>query len=170
MRVEALPTTTDGSIANIFQCGDIEEDRYPATGIDADGHFVVKFSDLEDQDRGVVVEKSDRFLFDLAVAVDEWYHLEVDITRTQFQVSVNGVTQQEPMQYAPMLFSKYGSKLKHETKCVTCYLSNPWDTAANVEVTNLDYHKWNPTWDASYPPIDGMRFVELKLTINMLTD
>merc|ERR1712130_606181 len=91
-------------------------------------------------------------------AVDEWYHLEVDITRTQFQVSVNGVTQQEPMQYAPMLFFKYGSKLKHETKCVTCYLSNPWDTAANVEVTSLDYHKWNPTWDASYPPIDEEKY------------
>merc|ERR1712152_104789 len=70
---------------SIFHCGQDDYQRFPGIWIHKNAKigFYIRFSDQDDWDRGTGT-------FDDLV-VNQWYHLEIDVTETSFRVTVDGV-------------------------------------------------------------------------------
>ena len=111
----------DGWVS-IFHCGQDDYQRFPGVWIHKNAKigFYIRFSDQDDWDRGTGT-------FDDLVA-NQWYHLEIDVTKTTFRVTVDGVVKYDERKSRHNVYDD-----------MVCYLGDPWYDAADVEVKNLKY-------------------------------
>ena len=120
IRIKAFP---ESGMGNILQCGSITQNRYPGIWIHSEEGigFDVRFSDQDNWNNGPYTG---------AVTTNQWYHLEMNITQSTFRVTVDNEIKYD------------ASKSRHDTyQDMMCYLGNPWDPAADVEVRNMLYEE-----------------------------